>query len=1027
MSKHRVFMPAEMLADYREIHSKHQASRAMGKAGTNYEAALASFLSMSHSSANWTSTDPAYKDALLVFGSLILSGESQYRREDGCFNRSWSGQRETVFQLLKAGEPTPMLIGDKLYGDADDVDHPLKKTTSSYGGCDGSESILQAAKGIEKRTAEATEPSPNNAPTQEEMMDLQVDAVMAYLADWAMSTSPETTESDPPLPWDPCGLYQPDEEAPPTIPFDRALHSALHGSAGYWDPIGLYQFDEEASPKQEIQTDPGEDLLINKMKRTIKKELIRANQGSMAPAQQSMQGSSSGTSQQSGASLGGAVENPFRIGTGVDLSGNNNPQVGGPPTEPPDTSAHSESNVHASGKTATHPEQKKATQPSSTRTTYEKVMDPLFSDSTIVGAVQSKIRLLEQEAAFVEGSKILSEINLTKDSTTLHRGNPQAASFECGVREALSRFPHMTGDKAFFFSAHPQNITAAEYLRNQDIGDYKPWKSEMETKDRIVKWFCDNIFTYDQCQAAAREIGTTFQNLPGKFTDKDRQEMVMKSMTETLDLEHVFKVNCKPEVSAKDKPRSVVDHGARRLTAVAHIAAVFDYVVFHRLKYASIKGRSKRQALSEICTNMNALKSGTVIENDLTAFEYGIGYDLKKAEADILRHIARQIGNLEASEIDSMEFERVVDEREMICKWKFTFTAQDGSKQSIKLKLSRVIRESGDRLTSSGNWLQNVIGWFTFLVKTDEVEKALQAWFNHGGKYFTYVSARDGEVYKAVLAFEGDDTIGRLLENVRTHVELFFTRWGWKPKLKYFDSEGAVTFVGYQMLFKNSAFQFEMRPNNQLDCLPDPPSSKFASGKSGWRDALCKPPETSQIVCFPELKRCLKTKQWSTTQLRGADYANSVEVYAKLMTDEFNGLQPMHTFFSSLAADCKDRKGWANVFAAEEGTTFPSLMNLGRKYGGLGKGKCIQDDALVKDVALKKFGACTHKHLNCAAKVLENLQVAPCVPSKLQEDLARLSAGDWTNVEWSNACSLTSLSMHGPELRALFISSWVTG
>ena len=645
MSKHRVFMPAEMLADYREIHSKHQASRAMGKAGTNYEAALASFLSMSHSSASWVSTDSTYKDALLVFGSLILSGESQYRREDGCFNRNWSGQRETVFQLLKAGEPTPMLIGDKLYGDADDVDHPLKKTVSSYGGCDGSESILQAAKGTEKRTAEATQRSLSNAPTQEEMTEQQANAVIAFLADWAMSTSPETTESDTPRLWDPCGLYQPDEEAPPAIPFDRALHSALHGSAGYWDPIGLYKFDEEVSPKQD-QTNPGEDLLINKMKRTIKRELIRANQGkhpklfdflsSVAPTQQSMQGSSSGTSQQSGASLGGAVENPFRVGAGVDpsdeaelLDAFSRASFGDPQVR-----AHSESNIDASGKTATHPELKKATQPSSTRTTYEKVMDPLFSDSTIVGAVQSKIRLLEQEAAFVEGSKILSEINLTKDSTTLHRGNPQAASFECGVREALSRFPHMTGDKAFFFSAHPQNITAAEFLRNQDIGDYKPWKSEMETKDRIVKWFCDNIFTYNQCQAAAREIGTTFANLPGKFTEKDRQEMVMKSMTETLDLEHVFKVNCKPEVSAKDKPRSVVDHGARRLTAVAHIAAVFDYVVFHRLKYASIKGRSKRQALTEICTNMNALKSGTVIENDLTAFEYGIGYDLKKAEAD---------------------------------------------------------------------------------------------------------------------------------------------------------------------------------------------------------------------------------------------------------------------------------------------------------------------------------------------------------------------------------------------------------
>jgi hypothetical protein len=39
--------------------------------------------------------------------------------------------------------------------------------------------------------------------------------------------------------------------------------------------------------------------------------------------------------------------------------------------------------------------------------------------------------------------------------------------------------------------------------------------------------------------------------------------------------------------------------------------------------------------------------------------------------------------------------------------------------------------------------------------------------------------------------------------------------------------------------------------------------------------------------------------------------------------------------------------------------------------------------------------------------------------------LARVSAGDFTNSEWTMMCALTSLEMHGADLAALLPRSWV--
>ena len=140
-----------------------------------------------------------------------------------------------------------------------------------------------------------------------------------------------------------------------------------------------------------------------------------------------------------------------------------------------------------------------------------------------------------------------------------------------------------------------------------------------------------------------------------------------------------------------------------------------------------------------------------------------------------------------------------------VCQWTFRFRQIDNAWGTIVLQMDRIIRESGDRITSSGNWFRNALAWFTYLCTTDGLVKALRSWLNNRGKHFYYKSARDRKKYHAVFAFEGDDTLGKVTEAISDTAEAFFRDWGWAPELKFVSSKGdaMLTFVGYQMLISD--------------------------------------------------------------------------------------------------------------------------------------------------------------------------------------------------------------------------------
>jgi hypothetical protein len=585
-----------------------------------------------------------------------------------------------------------------------------------------------------------------------------------------------------------------------------------------------------------------------------------------------------------------------------------------------------------------------------------------------VEAAQGLSDSIDLDLAHVRGDTQSSTVcTIVGESGSVVRGDADAPG-DTGSRDAKSRFPHMTAAPAFLFSNHPQNLISGESQRNVDVGRVEIKPETRAAMKKVTDLLIKHVFTEDKCKSAARKVGRTKDALPTKFTDADRERMEAASLSETgLYFDNKVDAFVKAEVSAKPKPRLIANHGARRITALATVAKIYETVLFSTFKYASIKGRKKKQALSEIARNMAKVRGSNtgVVENDLTAFEFGIGKAHKECEQEIFRAIAAHL-NLAAHGVDAAEFERVVDQRNKTIMWRMRYKDQETNERKVvTIVMDKPVRESGDRLTSSGNFLQNLIAWLLILVDWtgDALERAIIGWVKRQGALLIYSSrlVPESNPQYAVLGFEGDDTIAKFGETgVREEAERFMTEdYGWKPKLKSITStgDGALTFVGYEML--------------------------FTDGHPVFVD--------DEVVCQPELKRCLKTKDFQCTACEENMRAWSNAVYARLMAEEFDGNPPMVTFFNAVRAD------W-----------------LAKATGEI----CVTDDCR-KTLALSKTGT-TEGAVPLAVDAFESTL------SRHTMRLATVTGGPYTELEFAKACGLTTLEVSGSEAAAFMPAAWLS-
>ncbi len=589
-------------------------------------------------------------------------------------------------------------------------------------------------------------------------------------------------------------------------------------------------------------------------------------------------------------------------------------------------------------------------------------------DGSGVDLAETAERVDSQQAAFRDGTTIKSTV-VEAPGTASTSG--QAEGAEIGARVAQARFPSMSEKEAYCFSNDPRCLEAANTLRNKGVGVHNPSEKEAKARDEVVKLLCEQVFTKRECEKALMGYESlTRTALPRKLSEEQKMQWQLDAMNaadgDGLSYSKFIDAFVKAEVSAKPKPRPIANHKEIRLCALAKVAWVYENVIFHRFNKMSIKHRKKKDAISDIAGALSGMKNGRWVENDLTAFEFGISETLKELECKILRHIASVIG---IEDVGSLLFERVVNDRTRSCVWSMRYKDECGEKRSFRLILPTAMRESGDRLTSSGNFLQNLIAWTAFLAEPGTISKSIESLLRTHGEKMFYTSARDGRKYLAMLVFEGDDTLGRLEEScvwlpfregsTESVADDFFYRWGWKPKLSWKATQGYdyARVVGYDILIKDGI-----------------------AVKDG-----------DDYVCCPEMKRLLTTKQWTTSAVTPEELKTCNRVFAATLAEDFTRVEPFYAFLRAM-------------------------------YDSNQGGKQVADEKVREHYLMMTGELPEHKTF-----VMSNMKFPEFDGAGSEEwkELARVSCGDFSDLEWAAACAQPPHDRHGADLAAYFPASWL--
>jgi len=591
----------------------------------------------------------------------------------------------------------------------------------------------------------------------------------------------------------------------------------------------------------------------------------------------------------------------------------------------------------------------------------------------------AQVDLDRQQGLFLTNGKLPSMVvygqHLADDGSQGEcRGAPAEDAMVIGMRWARARFPNMTDKQVFVFANDPRNLRAANAMRNKGVGIDTRTKSERTAHKLVTEALKKYLYCEANIQEALKEYESWSDSLPKKLSKEEREKIMQDAMhidpmkehytfeRPTFDL--VVDAFVKAECVAKAKPRPIANHKEKRLAAVGKIAWIYDWITAHKLPEMTAKGEMKEIKMSKIFRNMSKQKKGVFVENDLTAFEFGVHSSLKRAESSIFSHIAAACGCEEVGFL----FERVIHDRGLACTWSMMYKDETGERRKMQITMPRAMRESGDRWTSSGNFLQNLIAWLAFLLgdnraRVDEAVKMLVA---NGGKFLRYQSPRDKKWYMARLAFEGDDTVGRLEEGLvvgfSDECEAYFRRLGWSPKLLWKKQEGYdyVRFIGYDAL---------LHDNKIVE-------------------------EGDAVVMLPEVKRFITTKQWTTSNVAEEDLKLCNRVFAAVMGTGFRHLEPLWYL-------CR------NIFQANAGSKVT-----------------LRDDSVLREQYMLMTG-----ELPGRGEAIEELGKIKFPPFEgggpFWRILAEVTAGECSDFEWASMCTDMDLRAHGADLAAHFARSWL--
>lgn len=319
---------------------------------------------------------------------------------------------------------------------------------------------------------------------------------------------------------------------------------------------------------------------------------------------------------------------------------------------------------------------------------------------------------------------------------------------------------------------------------------------------QVAKWFtketvADSLFDLD-----LRDLLSKGWTEGRKDSALNNYDFISKMFPPDIQMKH-------NEFSEGTKPgRVVVNAGTERQIVMATLIHALEKVMFKKMGISSIKGRSRDAAINRLITQLMLFSESdylSLLEGDGSAWDSTMSQELREMiEKPILDKIHQCMGDMgrqDRQDLFDTEYRRRFATKSQ---WTAAFKgSHDLGVDKITMKVLNEfnVRESGDRGTSSLNYLVNMILWAAYLqVDLNEKKEA-------DSPYFTsHALVEDGKLMKVAFCFEGDDSIVVVrkkdynLQLPYADISTFFAEAGLNFKLVPVDGTGIATFVGCHLL-----------------------------------------------------------------------------------------------------------------------------------------------------------------------------------------------------------------------------------
>jgi len=297
----------------------------------------------------------------------------------------------------------------------------------------------------------------------------------------------------------------------------------------------------------------------------------------------------------------------------------------------------------------------------------------------------------------------------------------------------------------------------------------------------IVTALRDNIFTRNNIRAALAKIGLA-EDLGGKRGPEEVRD-ILNDLAVKLGLDEMIDVIAKLEVTAKPNkpPRLVFNEGQYRQVLALVIVGVFESLLFDYCDVACIKHKTRHEFAEQICREMASDRMRDDVplkligvECDQTKFDVHEN-QYKDAEGNIvgllvdeLKLLDRIEANLPQAFHEAGESWKKVRAQESKPETKAKFrskTKNDSSRiHTVKIVMNWLYRTSGNRRTSSGNYVQSICAALATHTLNGQIfwEQRYQPFKYAGLKHFkwTFVGLDGKQLYFRFWG-EGDDFIGQ--------------------------------------------------------------------------------------------------------------------------------------------------------------------------------------------------------------------------------------------------------------------------